>query len=369
MADALGQVVGFLSTNMSSGVSISTTVLNQSTDALEFICSLDTVDPITHIYVRLTSITGTSPTLRASIQGVDGSGNPDGTIKGGGSPSSMTFNPTSLGWAANSGHWLQLDNAYTPANHGEMVALVIDYSSGTIDGSNFVTFSNGFSVVLSGLPYAISNDAGSRTKASANPIFGYRTASARYGMPLKSLTTLGNFNSGSGTNEYGILFSLPSAWSDTYKIKGLQWMPTLTAAGVSTLRLYDGGAAGDTTVLQNVTMDSDHSQGTGAHSQKIYFDEATLSTLTYGNSYRLSIAPDAVNINMTYMEVEESADFGAWDYGTNFQLTQRSGGNWTDTATRRLVNFGPIVDSITEAAGGGGSMLYRGFFPGGNVHF
>ena len=359
MADALKQYLGFLSMNMSSAVSISTTVLNQTTDALEFIFSCDTTDAITHGYIRLSSITGTTPTYRLSIQGVDASGNPDGTIKGGGSPVSVTFSPSGLGWAANSGHWLTFDNSYTPANRGEMLALVVDYSSGTVDASNLATFSNGFSVVLSGLPYAIANDAGSRTKVNATPLFGYRTANGRFGFPLKSLTTIGNFNSGSGTNEYGILFSLPSGWSDTFTVKGLQWMPTLTAAGVSTLRLYNGGAAGDTTVLQNVTMDSDHAQGTGAHNQTVFFDEASLSSLTFGNSYRLSVAPDATNVNMTYVEVEEAADFGAWVGGTSFQLTQRGGGNWTDTPTRRLVNFGMIVGDITEAAGGGGGFIWE----------
>jgi hypothetical protein len=367
MADALNQLFGFLGWNMSSGVSISTTALNQTTDALEFIFSCDTTDAITHGFTRLSSITGTTPTYRMSLQGVDGSGNPDGTVKGGGSPVSKTFSPSSLGWAANSGHWLQFDNSYTPS-HGEMLALVVDYSSGTVDASNLGTFSNGFSVVLSGLPYAIANDAGSRTRVSACPIFGYRTANSRFGYPIKNLATIGNFNSGSGTNEYGVVFSLPSGWGDTYAVKALQFMPTLTAAGVSTLRLYNGGAAGDTTVLQDVTMDSDHSQGTGAHNQTVFFNEATLTDLTFGNSYRLSVAPDATNINLTYAEVEEAADFLAFQGGQNFQLTQRGGGNWTDTATRRPVNFGFLADRIVEPSGGG-SMIYSGFFPGGNVHF
>jgi hypothetical protein len=358
MADALNQIFGFLSMNMSSGVSLSAFSLNQTTDALEFIFSCDTTDPITHGFIRLNSITGTTPTYRLSLQGVDGSGNPDGTIKGGGSPVSKTFSPSSLGWAASSGHWVQFDNSYTPANRGEMLALVMDYSSGTVDASNFASMTNGFSVVLSGLPYAINNDAGSRTKAAANPIFGYRTASGRFGVPIKNVTTIGNFNSGSGTNEYGMLFSMPSGWSDTFTVKGLQFMPTLTAAGISTLRLYNGGAAGDTTVLQNVTMDSDHSQGTGAHNQTVIFDEASLSSLTFGNSYRLAVAPDATNINMTYVEVEEAADFLAFQAEQNVSLTQRGGGNWTDTATRRLVNFGAILGDITEAAGGGGGMLF-----------
>lgn len=357
MADALNQIHGFIHPFLAGGITVSNLALNQSTDALEFVFSSHTTDAITQVYVRVATITGTTPTYRVSIQGVNTSGNPDGTIKGGGTPASVTFSPSGLGWAANSGHWLTLDNSYTPATRGEMLAIVIDYSSGTIDASNLAAFSNGFSssaTALIGLPYVINNDAGSRTRAAALPLFGYRTASARYGNPMKSLTTASAFNSGSSPNEYGVLFSLPAGWGDTFTIRDIMAMPTLTAGGNITFRLYNGGAAGDTTVLQDIAYDCDSARATGSSAVDISFDEATLSTLTYGNSYRLSFAPDATNTNFVYMEVEEAADWQPWMGNQNFQMTQRAGGNWTDTPTRRIVNLGFTLGDITEPSGGSG---------------
>lgn len=362
MADALDLVLGYLHPYLANGTTISSFALNQSTDALEVAFGSHTNEAITHLYTRLASITGTTPTYRISLQGQDSSGNPDGTIKGGGTPASATFSPSGLGWSGNSGHWVALDNSYTPSR-GEKLCHVIDYSSGTIDGSNFATFSNGFSVSVStllGFPFVQNNDATVRAKAAALPLYGYRTASKRYGNPLKSLAAVGVFNSGSGTNEYGHLFSLPSGWSDTYTIRDIQAMLTILAAGNVTLRLYNGGGAGDTTVLQDVGYDTDVNAGTGARAVDVPFDEASLTSLTFGSSYRVSVAPDTVNLNLTYMEVEEQADWDAWQGGQNFQLTQRGGGNWTDTPTRRLVNFGFTLGDITEPAGGSGLLIHPG---------
>lgn len=361
MADALDTIFGYIHGSMSNSTTISTQAMNQSTDQLEFIFASKTTDAITHGYIRLTSITGTTPTYRMSIQGVDASGNPDGTIKGGGSPVSKTFSPSSLGWSANSGHWLQFDNSYTPTR-GEMLALVIDYSSGTIDASNLATLSNGFSISatsFTGLPYVISNDAGSRTRVSAVPIFGYRTASARYGNPMKTLGLIGSFNSGTSPSEYALKFTLPAGWGDTFTVRDIYGMLNIGATGNATFRLYDGGNAGDTTVLQNVSYDCDHARATGAEVIEQSFDEATLSTLTFGNTYRLAVAPDTVNMNFTVMDVEEAADWGAWQGGSNCLISSRAGGNWTDTATRRIVNYGFKLGDITEPAGGGGGFVWE----------
>ena len=121
------------------------------------------------------------------------------------------------------------------------------------------------------------------------------------------------------------------------------------------MKLYSGGDVGDTTVLQDVTWDSDWSSATSsADTWTIYFDESSLSTLTFGNTYRIALStPDASNQTLQGFSVSAVADLDAFPLGQQFTLSTRAGGNWTDTATTR--NFMEIIlDDITKPSGGGG---------------
>src|SRR5262245_6559267 len=103
-----------------------TLALNQSTDTMEFIWdSYDNGLVISRLGFRYGTRTGTPPTYRISLQGVDGSGLPDGTIKGGGSPASATFTPPADTSWNSTWQWINLSNTYTTANRGEKLATVI----------------------------------------------------------------------------------------------------------------------------------------------------------------------------------------------------------------------------------------------------
>lgn len=355
MADAKLNRIGLLCmTTMAGGPSFGNFNLNQTTDQHEVIFQVPAGEgniSITRLGIRLGAITGTTPTYKISIQGVDASnGTPDGTIKGAGSPASKTFSPSSLAWGAGSWNWLTLDNAYS-ASPGEILALVVAYDSGTVDGSNFASFTNTLTnTPLGSLPYAIQNEAGTRTKQSTLPIFGWGSNSKAYGRPAESFANQ-TFNSGTTPDEYGFSFTLPAGWGDTFKIVGVELPYSFGGTGLTVLvSLYNG-----TTPLQTITVDSDIiSSSSLTRMLEIMFDESSLSTLTFGSTYRLAFAPqNATNSTLWILQVDAAADWDAWPGGQDFALaTRTNSGAWSaDDATRRIIGS-LILSDITEPSGG-----------------
>lgn len=307
---------------------------------------------ITHIGFPHVSTTGTSPTYRVSVQGINASGQPDGTIKGGGSPASATFNPTSLGYAANSYQWVALTNSYTPTR-GEDIAIVIDYSSGTINASNTSSIGNFSTNPLCGKPFA-SDFQAVWTLRQNRPLLAYRTTAETVGYPVASW---GN-QTFTSTAEYGFKFTLPT-WFSTCTIAGFKIMASLPAASTFGAKLYSGGNASDTTVLQSVSgLDGDNSPST-QRLHEILFTDSSLATLTGGSTYRISIVPGgAVNFTLFYIDVTSAAnDFAGYPFGNNVCWTTRSGGNWTDTTTRRPYVALLMADMTAGSGSGGGSLI------------
>jgi len=350
MADAKWWPTG-MPARVSTTVGFTTFALNGSTDQWEVIFQMPEDAILTTASFRYGLRTGTPPTYKISLQGVDASGNPDGTIKGGGTPASATFTPPADATWNSTWQSQIFANSYAAAR-GEYLALVIAYDSGTVDGSNNSTFTVGNTMAgIVGFPYSISNDAGSRTRSANYPCFSVASASKVYGMPslaavAQSITT---------TTEAALKFTLTSGISSTFQVVGAQFLLSALAAGQTlTMTLYDGGGASDTTPLQIVTLDSDYISANGTRFISIPFDEATLSTLTIGNSYRLSLICSSGTNTLQGLTVNAAADWDAWSGGQQFALSTRSGGNWTDTTTSR-----PFIELILAdlTGGGGGSSI------------
>jgi hypothetical protein len=319
--------------------------LDQTTDAIEMLFQADEAITITKLGYRVNTITGTSPVFKISLQGISGAGLPDGTIKGGGSPASATFTPA----AAPNWTWVTLDNAYT-CTRGEFLAVVIQQNSGTIDASNNANFSHSYSSFGTwSFPHSIQNNNGTRTMQNNEPVLGYASSTVAYGRPSASITSTA-INSGTTPDEVAFAFTIPATLLSTYQVAGV-WFPCTTPNTGTTVKLilYDG-----TTVLQDVTYDSDYSASPGGTHNNIrgFFDEATLSTLNAGSTYRIGIQPQtATGISPFRVNVSAQADFEAWPGGQNFWVSTRTdAGAWTDILTQRLI--GGIIISDWTAGGG-----------------
>jgi hypothetical protein len=335
---------------------ISTFTLDEATDQIEYIFQAQEAATLTRLGFRYGTRTGTPPTYKISLQGVDGSGRADGTIKGGGTPASATFTPPADTSWNSTWQWITLDNAFTVAR-GDYLAVVILYNAGTINGSNSSSFATASSGYKSdgGLPYNVTfNATGSVVSRTAGlPVYGYASAGTAYGAPMSTSTSL-TVNSGTTPDEVALFFSLPSGLANTYQVIGARLgLVSLTAATTHKVILYDG-----TTVLQDVTFDSDYTVATTRPHMDITFDEATLSTLVCGNPYRLAVQPQAAtSVSVAYQEVAANADFAAWPMGTGWYWSQRTdAGAWSDTTTRRPLIL-PLLASISTT---GGMLVHPG---------
>lgn len=351
---------GELALGVGSGTPAFTTfTLNQTTDALETIFRAPEPDTITTVLLRQGTVTGTAPTYRVSLQGVDGSGNPDGTIKGSGT-CYVDVTPT----AGNNSTMLRLTlGASYTWTRGEMVAIVAAYQSGTVDGSNNCSFTSTNNIShLPGCPYAIHNDAGSRTRqTSASANIALASATKVYGMSAETINTAA-FSSTSSPDERGIKFTLPAGCGDTFQVAGVRWTGAMAAAGAHDLVLYDG-----TTVLQSISIDNDHdAAATSARMRMFFFDESTLSTLTFGTEYRLVLKPTTGSLTLYDFTVDASGDLEGWPFGSMVCFTGRTdAGSWTDDATKRPTISGIILADVTEPSGSSGGLLTHGGMTGG----
>lgn len=338
---AIPQLIGHHTAVSASGA-FSTFSLDQNTDYVEIISQCIGVDTITHVGFRYGTRTGTPPTYIVSLQGVDASGLPDGTIKGGGSPASQTFTPPADATWNSTFQWVQLANSYA-CSRGEWLAIVIGHSSGTINGSNY----SSFGVSLPGLPgstshYAINNDNGSRTRFYG-PTFGFKSARQIYGFPIQASSNA-YVASNSTPDELGLSFRLPF----DAQIVGAEWSGTSPAAGTTyKIILYV-----DTVELASVTVDTDHQAGNSAGYQlmEAFFTNAVLPLLKRKNRYRLTIQPQSTTgLNPSYWEVSAASDLAAFGGGTDWCYTSRTdAGAWTDTLTRVPLLF-PILGDTSQS--------------------
>jgi hypothetical protein len=314
---------------------------SESTRRIEVLFQAMEAATITQLW-QYCSFAASPPVLRLSLQGVDATtGTSDGTIKGATNNCLATFTPVS-----NTAAWKTLGESYTCAR-GEWLAAVLEYSSGTIDGSHSANMAYGFNGSFNrSIDFAITTTSGSRARSATIPVYGYASASLAYGRPIIAQSSL-SFNSGSSPNEYALRFIVPSGSMTSFTIAGARILVSPNPAGTShTVTLYDG-----TTVLQQTTFDTDVVSSSAAAPRMIdvLFTDATFSTLTPGNTYRLAIKPgSATNVSLQNIGVNANADLDAIFMGKEWYQSSRAGGAWTDADTFRPC-IAPIFGAFTSS--------------------
>lgn len=337
-------------------------VVDASTEGLGFVFQANSADAITHLGFRYGARTGTPPTYVMTLEGIDASGLPDGADIGGGSPTAVTFTPPADASIDGIWQWKTLTNAYTPSR-GQFLAGTIRYSSGTIDGSNNSSFTRSLAnlqITTRGLPYHLGL-AGTWTKQATPAVFGYRTASGRYG--VIGISGYATVTANTAGHMSGMFFTLSSDWGDTFKVAGIRMIGKLGAAGGS-CKVGIWNTAG--TLLQSVTLDGDATGANGASSDTqsdIYFSDATLATLSYGTKYYVGIEVVSGTCSVAGVNLTEAEDRSAWPNGVNRGLVTYNGSYTETTTTLPLIDL--ILADITEPAGGGGGMIVHPGMNGG----
>lgn len=337
----------------SSSFSLATHQLSSSTHAYGCGFFARDTNAITHLGFSYSVRTGTPPTYRISLQGIDAAtGNPDGTVKGGGSPASATFTPPADTSWNSTWQWIALSNSYTPTI-GEELAFVVDYSSGTVNTSNAGTFNVRFGtgVGLNQPCYfpVLTQTAGSWSKMAALPAFGVRTASTRYG----NIAT-GGYNTRSAStvgHRVAIKLQIPSGVFTSATVNKIWFAGSLaSAAGKNPLfKIWDTDGA---TVLFSRTLDSDKCASPASAYQQ-YFLSGIGQSLNAGSNYYAGLeVADAVNAGVLIngVQLAEAADRDSWGAGTSVCLSTYNGSAWTDDAT--VSPFMQIFFNDITAAGG-----------------
>jgi hypothetical protein len=318
---------------------------------------------ITHVGVRFISYSGTPPTYRISLQGVStANGDPDGAVLGGGACFATFTPPGDASWN-NVFQWFQLGSSYAAAR-GELIAVVMDYSSGTINGANrsqILEYWSGQMDDVSLCPYA-DNYVSSWTKRNMTCCFGIKAGESPtlvYGRP-NCATTGGTTLSVNGYRA-ALKFTLPSWLCSTAQIAGMRVvMLGEGAAGSCKFGLWNAGG-----VLQDITLDADLLVNPASTYQlvEVYFDEVNLSSLAAGTTYYLGVERVAASTAVYGISVTTASDLLAYPMGDGWILSTWDGAAWSDTTTTRPY-ISPIFVDITAPAGGGGMIVHPGMVGG-----
>jgi hypothetical protein len=355
MADALKTTINLskILYNDAGALGFTNFTIDGTTDEAALVFQTEDAATITKVGFRVATITGTPGDLTISLQSLGATtGDPAGLL----GSASVTIAATSL--VAGQFNWVTLDASYA-AGRGEFMAIKIDPTAGTWGASDLVVLSlalTGYNG-RAGMPYASQAPSGVYARVAGYPIFAYGTASKVYGHPIDAVANT-TYDSGTTPDELGMVFTLPAGWGATYKIKGVR---ILIGRPVNTgqswiLTLYSG-----TTALQTVTVDSEFygttSAGSGYRLYELFFDETSLTALDFGSAYRLAIAPQGANGDVTIPEfsVRSAADMQAFPLEESAYYAGRvDAGAWSNDVTTKRIFMEIFVDDITEPSGGGG---------------
>lgn len=324
-------------------------------DGVGWIFQSQSTEAITHLGFRYGARTGTPPTYIIGLEGIAAStGSPDGTNKTNGGNCSGTFTPpASTAWDGL-WQWVALSNSYTPTL-GELLAITIRHSTGTVDASNYSSFTSHVSNVTPGrqaYPYSARLTAATWAKNNIAAIFGVRTGSLRYGVIFESSYT--TTTAATTGHRVAAKIVVPAGFGSTFKLAGVRFVGQLvTGSREVTLNIWNSGG----TVLNSVTLDTDMiASNFNSHAFEFIFSD--LIELNFGDTYYIGLEvgspTSAVAIYGT--AYSSSSDFADTDGGSAIILSNFNGTSWTDSPTiRPLMEL--IVDDWTEPSSSGGAMI------------
>lgn len=334
-----------------SSYSSASFALNSTSAYISFTFKAFEATTINQLGMRFQSKVGTSPSYIIGLEGVSlTTGLPTGVYKQtGGQDVKEIFNPGQSGWANNTFQWVTMDPTYT-CTQGELLALTIRYSSGTIDASNYVNITT-FQGDSARWGFPMVTHSGTKQISPSYPMLGYASSTVSYGYPIQGQSSV-LFDDGTTPDEVGWAINLPSDLMTSYKIAGLRCMLNPgTSGAIINVRLYEG-----TTVIQDISggFDTDLLNGAFARYQDFFFD-GTLATLTAGTTYRLALKRTDVGTDATlyYVTLARAQDRSAFPWGESFAYASRvNDGAWNADDQTIIPFIDLILQDITIPSGG-----------------
>ncbi len=302
------------------------------------------------IHARTATVT-TGDTVDVRVETVNASGEPSGTLHG------TNTNGALVIASSDDNVWksvtLTADTATLTPGVSEVAVVIVNGGA----GGNIQIGSWGFQrshypygsvyttswTVQPNLPLIVVQYA----DGTFDPIYGYPAT----GGPITTTT----FNSGTGTNRRGDIFTL----AVPMRVSGLA--AYIDADGPFEAKIY---AADGTTVL--ATSDPVANALRGATYAGPHFVPFTSSVdLDAGVAYRMAVIPTSGTSVTTYeFDVPTAAMLDAFAGGQDIHSSTWNGSAWSETTTRRMW-LHLIVTGLDDGAGGGGGLLVHPGMTGG----
>lgn len=341
---------------------LSSTSLNSTTTAVMWAIQARTAGAVSGFRFTYGARTGTPPTYVARIETLDASGNPSGTDAGGASPTAVTFTPpASTAWD-NTIRSLTFANSWTPTA-GQLYAIVIRYSSGTVNVSNFSSFAttnttSGHDPTARGFPYHSTTSNGTTwTKIATSGVICWVEGGVLVGTPMQSV--YGTLTSATNGHRSAAYFTLPASLGSTYEIHGVDIAGKAAGAGATcTLKLWDSSF----NVLRSITIDGDHAAqpGTGYTARKVFFGNPY--TAATGTKYYVGFESDGTaTVGVTGIACSAADEVACYPNGENMGVVTWNG---TTKSENNLVYpcMNLWIDNITASSGSGSVFLPGNIF-------
>ena len=249
--------------------------------------------------LNITAKTG-APSFQFSIQGVDTSGDPDGTILGGGSPASTNAVP-GTGFV-----WITLDNSIA-VSRGQMICLVI------LDNTDDTPF------------------FGFRNSGTTGDVMGY---------PVLNNLSAASLVTGGAGQIIAQGFVLPSGVGRRVKVHGLEVFPMIATSDFD-VGIWDDSSSA--TEIAAVAMDEFHFGTPGAQGNTLgFFDGVWLQA---GTRYYAGIKQtDAAGVVAIYgNDVDTNDNLSAFTQNGNGGLSWFTAGAWNQSTGHHAMSVNLLI--------------------------
>ena len=274
--------------------------------------------------------------IRVGLQHLDVNGEPDGTWL-----TQCVFSPSN----DDNNHfvWKQLATTYL-TYRGEPLAEVLELVGPTMTPNRLFRVNSHIEGACwrRGFPHA-GLDYSGREKIGWLPVYGYKSATKVYGMPIQSR----NIDTYAHPRERGMRFTMDEDWCESFTVAGVEilFQGEFEPSHNFDIVLYEGG-----TVRQRLEFDADIRSYTGTYGLnswlgRFYFDESTLPILYSGTEYFIALSPRESNglVTLTTLVFESQEDLAALPGGANFHGGEREGGSGTSHP-----EWAPMMDLIID---------------------
>lgn len=330
--------------------SANTATLDAAGEKIAYITYVPEDGTITHVTFRVAGLT-TAQTLRVSLQTLDASGNPSGTLYGG-STAGTQASPT-----ANTWYRVALGTGATAVG-GDRIAIVVEWdaTAGSLAINTYLAPASYGPQMVYMAEYTTGAWVKTRTRLG---MFAFDYSGTYYPLIAAPVTGASEaYHDGLANDERGNRFVLP------FKARAIgAWFhgQIFSTAGSGQVKLYGETTESVALAYASLAAPADY------HTHFVFF--ANPVSLNANTTYRLALrATHATEyVGILVGTATTNATLGAFDWGANTYYTARGNdGAWTDTNTKVSI-MGLILDRLSDDAGGaGGIKVHPGMLGGMN---